>query len=236
MTVDQVRGGPAAARTANPDLSAPRPRRQQAIQRQKRAPSELALRLSSPCTSPLLLCTPRSFTSAFPLHRPLCEAPDAASDLSGLPLNTTRCRRYVNRFRSPSRYEFAARCAHHQRPIQDAQGGRMQARGRGPRKHIRAGGRYSAARSYATIPPPDLAAGGVNSVGRVLASQAGCRGFESRTPLHSLLTLPSLRSRYPRGYTGRRQGRPSALPRQKEGLVWSPKRPTARSMKMWNAC
>lgn len=26
--------------------------------------------------------------------------------------------------------------------------------------------------------------GGVNSVGRVLASQAGCRGFESRTPLH----------------------------------------------------
>src|SRR5665811_2616591 len=35
-------------------------------------------------------------------------------------------------------------------------------------------------------------AGGVNSAGRVPASQAGCRGFDPRTPLHSFFRAISL--------------------------------------------
>jgi hypothetical protein len=89
-----------------------------------------------------------------------------------------------------SRDELTAKCTHHQRLHEAAHGGRAQAHGRGPREdHQVTEKRYSRVCSCATIPPPDLAAGGVNSVGRVLASQAGCRGFESRTPLHSFLTL-----------------------------------------------
>jgi hypothetical protein len=42
-------------------------------------------------------------------------------------------------------------------------------------------------RAYATIPMSHRPPSGVNSVGRVPASQAGCRGFDPRTPLH----LPS---------------------------------------------
>jgi hypothetical protein len=69
--------------------------------------------------------------------------------------------------------------------------------------------------------PLRVAPSGVNSVGRVLASQAGCRGFESRTPLLVPSSLAAsrggglailggssaahaagcLRPCYPRGYT-----------------------------------
>ncbi len=170
-------------------IAPPRPRRRQAVHRQKRAPSELALRLSSPCTSPLLLCTPRPFVSAFPRHRPLYQAPDAASELSGLLLNSTLHRPYVNRVRAPRsprncRKMRTSSAAHRGRR------GRTRTSGsKGSRKgrHRRGGGTHNRA-PVLESGRPDLAAGGVNSVGRVLASQAGCRGFESRTPLHFLST------------------------------------------------
>lgn len=105
--------------------------------RQKRAPSELALRLSSPITSPLLLCTPRPFASAFPLHRPLCEAPDAASELSGLPLHSTRSALLVNGYAQATRHEIYAKCTLLQRPLKSAKGGLVGPGRTGPEHLLR---------------------------------------------------------------------------------------------------